>query len=891
MKSVLYSILFFFVLAQSAFAQSVPQGMKYQAVARDVRGQVITEQPLYIKITLYSDPVRQNIAYVELHKVKTNSIGLFDLTIGDGQNLKGTFEDIPWAAEEIWIEVAVQSPDAGEYLTISNSRMLSVPYAFHAATASELIGHGRNGNNGSGVPSQNWSLFGNKNSDPAKDKLGTTDYTDLVIVTDDIERMRILANGNIDIDKSLHIGEDLTVDRNVYLNVLSGETINYGDLTVENQSSTLLSGTLTVDLATDLNSSLNVDGITNLNSSTFVNNMSPTVLTGTLRTDKDALFKEHVLLDNASHQSTSVNTGALVVNGGVGIGKNLNVGGDAKFGGMVEFAGMVNITDETESTGLGTGALKVAGGTSIGKRLNVGGAASLLNTLSVTGATTLNNTLGVSGITSLNNTTESSATNNGSLVVAGGAGIAKNLNVGGSLNVKNSNTYIANFENTNSSGNGISIKINNAAPDRFNNFVTFLNSSFGIVGRIEGETTADLPYNQDYQEQLSMLNWEIFFASVDEATAIADEIQAGVDLVGASTSSTACVGLGACVTTPVPSLIVAAAAGLVVATANLVASSAALAMAIDNRATFESEYASRMGVTYASGSGDYAEYIPKLDINEKFTAGDIVGMKHGFITKSTLGADRIMVISHKPIVLGKLPADGNDENYEKVAFLGQVPAKVMGAVNKGDYILSSGFHNGMGIARHPDHMSIEDYDRILGVAWESATANRVNMVNVAIGLNTNDMTSVIRQQAEKIAQQESQMAMLNNQLAQTNSILAKLVPGFAESIGENNLVQVEQLNRTTPTTALHPDDHNDVHFAEHNEGDIVYFEITRNQLEEGIEMARSMYAKAGIDLDKHPFWQRLANDASYKNEILNDMQVKLQNAYHTHKQVNENSGK
>lgn len=889
MKRIYLLIISLFIIAQVGNAQTVPQGMKYQAVARDLNGKIMADQTLFVKITLYNDPVRRDISYVELHKINTGALGVFDLTIGGGQSLTGAFEKVPWSSEEIWIEVAIQTQDAQDYITISNSRMLSVPYAFHAATASEVTGMNRNGNT-AGIPSQTWSLFGNSNSDPSKDKLGTTDNVDLVLVTNNIERMRIFANGNIKIAKSLQIGEDLTVDKNVYLNVLSGETINYGDFTVQNQSSTLLSGTLTVDLATDLNSSLNVDGVTNLNSSLSVNNMSPTTLTGTLRVEKDATFKEHVVLDNAAHNSTLPTNGALVVNGGVGIGKNLNVGGDSKFGGAVEFAGQVSITDLTESTSTTTGALKVAGGVGIGKRINVGGDAAMGANLSVTGATTLNSTLGVAGITSLNNTTESSAVGNGALIVAGGTGIAKNLNVGGLATITNglivngSSSSYAGIFNSNSN-HGLKIKVNSGTPTNSNHFVTFVNSSGGQVGAIKGESSAsDLANNFAYQEELSNLDWEVAFAAVDEATAIADEIQAAVDLVGASTSSTACAGLGVCVTAPIPSLIVAAAAGLIVATANLVSSSIQLGFAIDEKVNFVSDYASHMGVTYSSGSADYAEYLPKLDPNEKFGAGDVIGLKHGFITKNTEGADRIMAISLSPIVLGKVPADGNNENLEMVAFLGQIPVKVMGVVHPGDYILSSGYHNGTAIARNPKNMDISDYNRILGVAWEAATENKLNMVNVAVGLNTNDLTGVIHQQAETIKKQEEALRLLNNQMANTQQVLADLVPGFKAAMGENQ-VEITTPNRQAEQT---PDAHanHDYHVAQVGENDVIYFDITREQLEAGITMAEDISRKGGVDMDTHPFWQKLGSDPAYKQEILRDLENKLKSAYHTHQQLN-----
>lgn len=78
---------------------------------------------------------------------------------------------------------------------------------------------------------------------------------------------------------------------------------------------------------------------------------------------------------------------------------------------------LLSLSDTTQSSGTDSGALIVAGGTGIAKNLFVGG--------------TVNST----GILNVNDTTQSTTTANGSLVVDGGVGIAKNLNVGGTLSV------------------------------------------------------------------------------------------------------------------------------------------------------------------------------------------------------------------------------------------------------------------------------------------------------------------------------------------------------------------------------------------------------------------------------------------------------------------------
>ena len=92
------------------------------------------------------------------------------------------------------------------------------------------------------------------------------------------------------------------------------------------------------------------------------------------------------ILINATTQSTDKDTGALVIEGGVGVEKNLNVGG--------EFAvtGNININNTEQSTNSTTGALIVDGGVGVAKNLNVGGDVVITGNLQVDGAVTTVNT-------------------------------------------------------------------------------------------------------------------------------------------------------------------------------------------------------------------------------------------------------------------------------------------------------------------------------------------------------------------------------------------------------------------------------------------------------------------------------------------------------------------
>ena len=105
---------------------------------------------------------------------------------------------------------------------------------------------------------------------------------------------------------------------------------------------------------------------------------------------------------NSSTQSTSKDTGALVVtNGGLGVEGNTNVGGN------IDVTGTATVNSSTQSTSKDTGALVVTnGGLGVEGNTNVGGNVSIDGTLDVDGATDLNSTLNVDGTAVFNNTVE-----------------------------------------------------------------------------------------------------------------------------------------------------------------------------------------------------------------------------------------------------------------------------------------------------------------------------------------------------------------------------------------------------------------------------------------------------------------------------------------------------
>ena len=80
-------------------------------------------------------------------------------------------------------------------------------------------------------------------------------------------------------------------------------------------------------------------------------------------------------------QSTDKDTGALIVEGGVGIEKDVNIGG------ALDTTGPLNVNDTTQSSSTLTGALIVDGGAAIAKNLEVGGTLTVGGTAVAAGGT------------------------------------------------------------------------------------------------------------------------------------------------------------------------------------------------------------------------------------------------------------------------------------------------------------------------------------------------------------------------------------------------------------------------------------------------------------------------------------------------------------------------
>lgn len=143
-----------------------PQKISYQAIIRNAKGELVKNQAIGMKISIYfynkTTPVT---SYAETQTPTTNENGLVSIEIGTGKVVTGVFADINWAVRAFYLKTEIDPGGRTSYSITSETQILSVPYALHAKTAENftetdptwkgaadtLAAIGRKGNVGIGI--------------------------------------------------------------------------------------------------------------------------------------------------------------------------------------------------------------------------------------------------------------------------------------------------------------------------------------------------------------------------------------------------------------------------------------------------------------------------------------------------------------------------------------------------------------------------------------------------------------------------------------------------------------------------------------------------------------------------------------------------------------------
>jgi len=731
-----------------------------------------------------------------------------------------------------------------------------------------------------------WSIDGNfinGNFDPSyynipEPRMGTTDNFPVVFITNNVERMRMRVDGDITINRSVYFNTDL----------LGTQTINNGPFSVTNVSPTLLSGILTVDKRTRLNDKLEVFGPTKLNNTLLVDNKGlgtfPSEFKGAVKisdtTQSEGAIEEVSAANPPINLTVSTNKGALVVDGGAGIGRNFNVGGDfavrgsTSFGGAVSFYSPLSIkaTEQSETLWVGdtiTGALRVYGGTGIRGKLNVG------NDFSVqlrSKPLPTSDTIDVFNVNAATGqvTIKTNLTSADQVPV-----ILPGINSTHDMDFDN---YPLRIEGGNQ---GIAIKVKGSSPNgrsNDNNFMSFWDEN-RMWGRIEGETIAEFTKSAGYRLAKKGQAYTEFASEVKEGFAIANTVIAALQLVKASLDFRICVGFGVCIALPSFAGIAFAVIEVASAGTQLHFAQQALGRARELTTIFDANKSMLEGVTYKSGAGDYAEYLLRAEFDEKISAGEVIGVIGGKISKNTTNAERIMVVSSKPIVLGNMPQPGEEVKYEKVAFMGQIPVKVFGNVSIGDYIVPSGNNDGVGVAIPPSELGSDDVKNIVGVAWsESEITFGYNMVMVAVGLNRNDNNHVVAKLESQVNEQDREINQMKRMLNDAFATIDRIKNRDERSVSDSG----ESLADVYGSSGIY--NNRKYEIREIGGGELVSWEITEDDFDKAMVFLEDLYRKNNLDYENNIVFQQIKNDPNYKNQMFKSVKEKLIQRYLDHQE-------
>jgi len=139
MKKILFlSALFISFLT---FAQ-VPQGISYQAIALNGSGTPVVSSNVRVKLSILDVSTTGTVLYTETHLRTTNPQGLFNLIIGQGTVVSGTFNTINWGSNSKFLKVEMDATGGTTYVLVGTTQLLSVPYALAADSLITSAGEG-----------------------------------------------------------------------------------------------------------------------------------------------------------------------------------------------------------------------------------------------------------------------------------------------------------------------------------------------------------------------------------------------------------------------------------------------------------------------------------------------------------------------------------------------------------------------------------------------------------------------------------------------------------------------------------------------------------------------------------------------------------------------------
>ena len=136
--SLILSLVF---LIQNTYAQVIPDGIAFQAVAKDASGNAAANRTIYVKIEVLEGTDKGPSILLESHTVTSNNDGIFTVNIGKGTRISGVTSllYLDWRNKLYFVNlkmaISPTLPTPGwnldnEYVDLGTTQIWSVPYSF-----------------------------------------------------------------------------------------------------------------------------------------------------------------------------------------------------------------------------------------------------------------------------------------------------------------------------------------------------------------------------------------------------------------------------------------------------------------------------------------------------------------------------------------------------------------------------------------------------------------------------------------------------------------------------------------------------------------------------------------------------------------------------------------
>jgi hypothetical protein len=120
------------------YAQA-PSKFNYQAVARNTAGNLIINQSISVRVSILTGSVSGTSEYQEIHAVITDGYGVFNILVGGGSVVSGSFAGITWGSASKFLKIEADVTGGTTYQAIATTQILSVPYALYAEKAGNSV--------------------------------------------------------------------------------------------------------------------------------------------------------------------------------------------------------------------------------------------------------------------------------------------------------------------------------------------------------------------------------------------------------------------------------------------------------------------------------------------------------------------------------------------------------------------------------------------------------------------------------------------------------------------------------------------------------------------------------------------------------------------------------